>query len=148
MRLAKSFLLAVALISSRVSSRNLCTASQKCWPSSDVWSSFNASISGHLVAPRPPAWPCHDPYYDEAGCTEAKANWNSSFWRANQTGAMQDTLWESPGCDIDTPRNVTCEQGFVPTYSVVAHDSSDVSKAVSFAAKHKLRLVVKNTGHD
>ncbi|KAG8731948.1 hypothetical protein FRC10_001325 [Ceratobasidium sp. 414] len=59
---------------------------------------------------------------------------------------MQDLVWESPGCSINTPRNATCEQGFVPTYSVAAKDGSDVSKAVVFAGKHKLKLVVKNTG--
>ncbi|KAG8714353.1 hypothetical protein FRC08_012055 [Ceratobasidium sp. 394] len=136
------------VLSSAALARELCTASQKCWPPPEVWSSFNASIGGRLVAPRPPAWPCHDPNYDEAACNVAKANWYDSFWRSNQTGAMQDPIWESPGCSINTPRNVTCEQGFVPTYSVVANGGSDVSRAVVFAGKHRLRLVVKNTGHD
>ncbi|KAG9077466.1 hypothetical protein FS749_010633, partial [Ceratobasidium sp. UAMH 11750] len=49
---------------------------------------------------------------------------------------------------INTPRNVACEQGFVPTYSVAAKGESDISKAVLFAGKHRLKLVVKNTGHD
>ena len=125
-----------------------CTAFQKCWPSSAAWSNFNASINGRLVAPRPPAWPCHDPHYDEAACSEAKANWHDPFWRSNQTGAMQNPIWESPNCDIGSPRNVTCKQGFVPTYAVIAHEANDVVKAVKFAGKHRLRLVVKNTGHD
>ncbi|KAG9080683.1 hypothetical protein FRC06_006280, partial [Ceratobasidium sp. 370] len=141
-------LLAGTLISTSALARDLCTASQKCWPSSDVWSTFNASINGRLVAPRPPAWPCHDPNYDETACLDVKANWNSSFWRSDQVGAMQDLIWDSLDCDIDTPRNKTCTQGFVPVYSVAAQAASDVSKAVVFAAKHKLRLVVKNTGHD
>lgn len=135
------------LFSSRLAS-SLCTASQKCWPSPFTWSAFNASINGHLVAPRPPAWPCHDPNYDEAACEVVKAQWFDPFWRANQTGAMQDPVWESPDCGISSPRNVTCKQGFVPTYAVVAHEASDVSKAVAFAGQHNLRLVVKNTGHD
>ncbi|KAG8736933.1 hypothetical protein FRC10_008706 [Ceratobasidium sp. 414] len=141
-------LLAGTLLSSGVLARDLCIASQKCWPSSGVWSAFNASINGRLVAPRPPAWPCHDPNYDEAACSNVKANWNSSFWRSDQVGAMQDLIWDSLDCGIDTPRNETCKQGFVPVYSVAAQGGSDVSKAVVFAAKHKLRLVVKNTGHD
>ncbi|KAG9120562.1 hypothetical protein FRC07_003898, partial [Ceratobasidium sp. 392] len=61
---------------------------------------------------------------------------------------MQSVIWESLGCGINTPRNQTCEQGFVPTYSVAAQEASDISKAVKFAAKHKIKLVVKNTGHD
>ncbi|KAG8696540.1 hypothetical protein FRC08_007085, partial [Ceratobasidium sp. 394] len=141
-------LLIGALLSSGAAARDLCTASQKCWPSSNVWSSFNASINGRLVAPRPPAWPCHDPNYDEAACVDAKTNWNSSFWRSDQVGAMQSTIWDSLYCDINAPRNETCKQGFVPAYSVTAEEAGDVSKAVAFAAKYKLRLVVKNTGHD
>ena len=147
MRPSQTFL-NLSFLSSGVLASRPCTASQKCWPSSAVWSSFNSSINGRLVAPRPPAWPCHDPNYDEAACAEAKANWFTSFWRANQTGAMQDLVWESPGCDISSPRNVTCKQGFVPSYAVVVHEASDASKAVKFARKHNLRLVVKNTGHD
>ena len=136
------------LYSSSSLAAKLCTASEPCWPSSKTWVAFNSSIGGRLVAPRPPAWHCHDPNYEEAACNEAKANWQSSFWRSNQTGAMENPLWDSPNCGIDTPRNVTCDQGFVPVYSVAAIDANDVSAAVKFAGEHRLKLVVKNTGHD
>ncbi|KAG8699106.1 hypothetical protein FRC09_006834, partial [Ceratobasidium sp. 395] len=125
-----------------------CTAGDSCWPSSSTWSAFNESIGGRLVAPRPPAWSCHDPNYDEAACADVKSHWADSFWRANQTGAMQGLAWESPGCDIESPRNVTCDQGFIPTYSVAAVGADDISKAVKFASKNSVKLVVKNTGHD
>jgi hypothetical protein len=61
---------------------------------------------------------------------------------------MQALVWDSPECGIDTPRNATCPQGLVPTYAVAAENAGDVSKAVNFAQKHNLKLVVKNTGHD
>jgi FAD/FMN-containing dehydrogenase len=61
---------------------------------------------------------------------------------------MQSLVWESTACGIDTPRNVSCEQGMVPTYAVVAENEADVSKAIKFAKKHDIKLVVKNTGHD
>ncbi|CAE6494697.1 unnamed protein product [Rhizoctonia solani] len=143
-----TLLLAGVFLAYEVLAANYCSYGENCWPSATTWGSFNASINGRLVAPRPPAWPCHDPNYDEVACNEVKANWESSFWRANQAGAMQDPVWESPGCDIYTPRNVTCSQGFVPVYSVAALDRNDVRKAVSFAKRYKLRLVIKNTGHD
>ncbi|KAG8711699.1 hypothetical protein FRC08_015569 [Ceratobasidium sp. 394] len=151
MRYHRSLALALLLplCAARIARRaTWCTAKDKCWPSPSTWSSFNNSIGGRLVAPRPPAWPCHDPNYDEAACAEVKANWNDSFWRASQVGAMEGLVWESPGCDIDTPRNVTCEQGLVPTYSVAAVGADDISKAIKFASKHNVKLVVKNTGHD
>ncbi|CAE6367063.1 unnamed protein product [Rhizoctonia solani] len=135
-------------LSPTVLAAQLCTANQTCWPSADLWSAFNASIDGQLVAPHPPGWACHDPNYDEVVCNDFKANWNSSFWRANQTGAMQNPVWDSPQCNVDSPRNATCDQGFVPHYSVDAKSESHVSEAVRFADKYNLRLVVKNTGHD
>lgn len=135
-------------ISPSVVAAQFCAANQTCWPSADVWSTFNTSVGGRLVAPRPPGWACHDPNYDEVACNDFKTNWNSSFWRANQTGAMQNPIWDSPRCGIDTPRNATCDQGFVPHYSVDAQSETHVSEAVKFANKHNLRLVVKNTGHD
>lgn len=61
---------------------------------------------------------------------------------------MQNLVWESAGCGIDTPRNVSCDQGMVPTYAVVAESELDVSTAVKFARNHNITLVVKNTGHD
>ncbi|KAG8744742.1 hypothetical protein FRC10_009507 [Ceratobasidium sp. 414] len=62
------------------------------------------------------------------------------------TGAIR--FGAQASCDIDTPRNVTCEQGLVPTYSVAATGADDISKAVKFASKNNVKLVVKNTGHD
>ncbi|KAB5590657.1 hypothetical protein CTheo_5910 [Ceratobasidium theobromae] len=141
-------LIVAAVFPTRSAAVKRCTANDKCWPSAEIWSAFNSSVGGRLVAPRPPAWPCHDPNYDEAACNDAKANWNISSWRADQTGATQDPVWEGLGCSIATPRNAICKQGFVPVYAIAAQDSSDVSEAVKFAGKHNLKLVVKNTGHD
>ncbi|CAE6461869.1 unnamed protein product [Rhizoctonia solani] len=125
-----------------------CTANRTCWPSPGTWSAFNSSVDGQLIAPRPPGWVCHDPNYDEAACNNVKASWNDSFWRADQPGSMMNIFRGSPECNVDTPRNVTCEQGFVPVYSVDARNENHVSEAVKFAGEHDLRLVVKNTGHD
>ncbi|CAE6399460.1 unnamed protein product [Rhizoctonia solani] len=125
-----------------------CTANQTCWPSPDTWSALNWSVNGQLVAPRPPGWVCHDPNYDETACNNVKTDWNNSFWRTDQPGAMMNIFWDSPECNIGTPRNVICEQGFVPVYSVDARNENHVSEAVKFAGQHNLKLVVKNTGHD
>lgn len=132
----------------RVFTASHCTANDPCWPALDIWTSFNSTVDGLLVAPRPPAWACHDPNFDDAACNYVKANWNDSFWRANQTGAMQNSVWDSPNCRIDTPRTMPCDQAFVPTYSVDAQNDDHVTKAVKFANKYNLKLVVKNTGHD
>ncbi|CUA72658.1 hypothetical protein RSOLAG22IIIB_04978 [Rhizoctonia solani] len=138
----------ISVISPGVLGAQHSTADQLCWPSSKVWAALSSSIDGQLVAPRPPGWAYHDPKYDEAACNDFQANWNNSFWRANQYGAMQNPIWDSLECNIGTPRNVTCDQGFVPHCSVDAHNDNHAAEAVKFADRYNLSLVIKNTGHD
>ncbi|CAE6443500.1 unnamed protein product [Rhizoctonia solani] len=107
---------------------------------------FNSSIEGRLIAPRPAGWVCHDPNYDETACKSIKAGWNDSVWRADQPGAMMNIFWGNTESSIDAPRNVACEQGFIPIYSVNAHNENYVSEAVKFAGQHNLRLVLNIRG--
>ncbi|KAJ3051882.1 hypothetical protein HK097_007096 [Rhizophlyctis rosea] len=51
-------------------------------------------------------------------------------------------------CSPYTNRTDACPFGNVPNYVVNATTSETISKAVKFASKHNLRLVVKNTGHE
>lgn len=41
-----------------------------------------------------------------------------------------------------------CGQGKFPDYALAARSAEDVSKGLKFAAKHNIRVVIKNTGHD
>ena len=41
-----------------------------------------------------------------------------------------------------------CQQGAVPGKYVQVQSVEDVQRTVEFARRHRLRLVVKNTGHD
>lgn len=127
-----------------------CHFGQPCWPSASVWSSFNASISGRLIASHPSADPCHDPHYSVDLCAAAHANWTSSDWRTSQVGAYAGILWEvgSGSCFPDTSEQQKCDQGMVAELSVDARSVEDVQAAVRFAGQHDLYLVVKNTGHD
>jgi FAD/FMN-containing dehydrogenase len=103
-----------------------------------------------LLSSRPSAAVCHRPEYNEALCAAAKANWTSSDWRTAQPGAYSAILWElgPDQCYINSTINEPCEQGFVADYTVNASSIEDVQKAVKWAAKKKLYLIVKNTGHD
>ncbi|KAK7051653.1 hypothetical protein VNI00_004632 [Paramarasmius palmivorus] len=51
-------------------------------------------------------------------------------------------------CYLDTSLGAPCEQGSIPPVGVDARSVGDIQAAVRFAAKHNLRLVIKNTGHD
>ncbi|KAF9953096.1 hypothetical protein BGZ72_005705 [Mortierella alpina] len=51
------------------------------------------------------------------------------------------------GC-LGLNRTAPCHQGAVPLYTVNATTVEQVQETVRFAAKHNIRLVIKNTGHD
>jgi hypothetical protein len=38
---------------------------------------LNQTVSGKLIKTVPIGSPCHDPTYDEAACTELKAQWTN-----------------------------------------------------------------------
>lgn len=131
--------------------RQRCTAPEPCWPSVDNWHEFNHSISGQLIATRPSAATCHAADYNEAACVTARQNWTVSDWRTDQPGAYTGMLWEygpTAQCFINTTREAPCQQGYVPRYSVNASSVEHIQKAIRFADKHDLLLVIKNTGHD
>lgn len=130
-----------------------CLPSDACWPSIDLWNQFNSSIDGLLVAVSPPAKPCHDPDYNEAECRNVHDNWNDGYWRAAQPGGMITPNFEvraneSWGCPLDADPSIACTQGNIPLYAANVSSAQDVQKAVMFAGKHNLRLVIKSSGHD
>lgn len=131
--------------------RRRCTAGSDCWPSDEVWNSFNDSVSGRLISTRPSAAVCHAQNFDKAACSVAEQNWTLSDWRTDQPGAYTAMLWEfgpTAQCFINTTTDAPCQQGFVPQYSVNVSKIEDIQKAVVFASENDVLLVVKNTGHD
>ncbi|KAF7333174.1 hypothetical protein MVEN_02383200 [Mycena venus] len=83
-------------------------------------------------------------------CTDAQ--WTSALFRNSIPGALNQVNFEQ-GYDLTPPslclrNSTTCGQGNVPLYSVEAETVKDVQAAVTFAATHDLRLVVKSSGHD
>jgi len=70
------------------------------------------------------------------GCQQALQDMTNPFFLEDHAACTQTTGW------IDA---WTAE---VSPYAVAAESAQDVAAAVSFAAAHNLRLVVKGTGHD
>ncbi|EFJ32126.1 hypothetical protein SELMODRAFT_440012 [Selaginella moellendorffii] len=131
-----------------------CTPWSSCWPSSTLWSAFNRSIDGRLLAPKPYAWPCHTPQYDPAACSAARQLQNNPFARSDVVGAMQTPTWESGIAGLGCPLNgsgalsTPCYQDQVSAYAINVSSVSHVQAGVLFARKFNLRLVIKSTGHD
>ncbi|KAF7339098.1 FAD-binding domain-containing protein [Mycena venus] len=144
-----AFLLLVFLSSS-------CQARSKCrnvpgsagFPHASEWHALNASVSGRLVPVVPSAMYCAS--LPGGACTDAQ--WTSALFRNSIPGALNQVNFEQ-GYDLTPPslclrNSTTCGQGNVPLYSVEAETVKDVQAAVTFAATHDLRLVVKSSGHD
>jgi hypothetical protein len=126
-------------------------------PSESDWNTLNTTLSGRLISLRPPAAVCHAESFNKEACSTVKSQWTNSSWRATHIGAMQNIIWEQRNgewctigdlSDSSSPINSPCEQGNIPRYGVSATSAYDIQKAVSFASRHNLPIIVKGTGHD
>ncbi len=144
---------AVVAADSGLQSKCRCIYGDPCWPSQSEFAQLTVQVSQPLLRPTPPARPCYRSA-NSSECAEAVAGWNDGNWRANQTGGMQSPNFETftlpngtiDACYLNTTLEVPCGQGSVSVIGVDARSISDVQAAVRFAAKHALRLAVKNTG--
>lgn len=105
------------------------------------------------MAVRPVAAVCHTGAYNQQACSAVRGEWSDSVWRAAQTGAAQWENWEAwpernQSCYAQSARGIPCGQGRISLYSAKVQTAQQIQKAVLFAKKHNLRLVVKNSGHD
>lgn len=112
-----------------------CSPDTPCWPSPADWQRFGASLHGKLEQPRSPLAPCRVDAAGEA-CAAALRDSRNPFYLQDQPGGTQSTGWL--GAWTAAPS----------AFAVVAKDAGDIAAAVSFAREHRLRLVIKGTGHD
>ncbi|KAH8599571.1 hypothetical protein B0O99DRAFT_590172 [Bisporella sp. PMI_857] len=133
-------------------------------PTEIQWRALNDSIDKNLIRLRPVGYVCHEPTFDQKACDAVLELSRDSQWRASQPdrslakafwiAALQDWVWESGSSENETclvklsTRNTPCNQGRLPLYSAVVKSIEHIQKAVIFAQKYNLRLVIKNTGHD
>lgn len=70
-------------------------------------------------------------------------------------GALQDWVWEAgrsvaETCPLGSQmiNHTSCHQGRIPLYSAAVNSTQQIQKVVLFAKRHRLRLTIRNTGHD
>lgn len=147
-----SIVLTLLSVSSKPTDNCRCTFGSACWPSDSDFQDLASKVSQPLIHPIPPATPCYDP--SVGNCTQVQAGWFDGIWRSDQSGAAENTNWETytfpngtiQGCYLNTSLGFPCQQGGVPAIGVDARTPGDIQEAVNFAGKHNLRLVIKNTG--
>jgi hypothetical protein len=132
-----------------------CVYGESCWPSKDEFSSLASNLTQPLIYPVPPASACYPVGNPSGNCTDVQTNWFDANWREDIPGAYENINFEAytnkngsiSACYLNTTLGFPCDQGSVPPIGVDARTVEDIQAAVEFAARHNLRLVVKNTGY-
>jgi FAD/FMN-containing dehydrogenase len=104
------------------------------WPDAASWQKLNASVGGNLLDVHPLFDACARER-DGAACHDAMANVRNPFYLSDQAAGTEVSGW----LNAWTPA--------ASAYAVRARNTADVVAAVNFAREHRLRLVVKGTGH-
>ncbi|KAJ2977104.1 hypothetical protein NUW58_g7913 [Xylaria curta] len=128
-----------------------CFPGDPCWPTEVEWIELNKTLHGKLIATIPIASVCHDspflPYNSEA-CASLRSVWNSCDTHLVTSSSPMAPFFANMSCDPFTPREAQCIIGAYVRYAVNASSADDYKLALSFARRHNLRLVIRNTGHD
>jgi FAD/FMN-containing dehydrogenase len=104
------------------------------WPDAASWQKLRESVGGNLIEVPPLFDRCaREP--DGGGCRNTLANLRNPFYLSDQPAGTEVSGW----LDAWTPA--------ASAYAVRADSTADVVAAVNFAREHRLRLVVKGTGH-
>ncbi|GLA82316.1 hypothetical protein AtubIFM56815_006500 [Aspergillus tubingensis] len=142
-------LLPIAVASTGSSCR--CFPGDACWPSTQDWDTFNATLGGRLIATVPAASVCHYNStflpYDAAACEELLAVWNETRTHYETSYSPMAPWFANFSCDPYLPDTPCTIQPLV-RYAVNASSAQDYQATIEFATKHNIRLVVRNTGHD
>ena len=112
-----------------------CKPTQPCWPSTEEWQRLKSTLKGQLVEPRSPLAACADGT-QSSGCATALESMKNPFLLEDMAGATQSMGWLHAWSTSPS------------AYAVAAEGASDVATAIRFARQHRMRLVVKGTGHD
>lgn len=57
-------------------------------------------------------------------------------------------FWANQSCDPFQLDTRPCELGNYVRYAINVTELSDISKGIAFAAQNRIRLVIRNTGHE
>ncbi|KAL5113544.1 hypothetical protein ACEQ8H_008583 [Pleosporales sp. CAS-2024a] len=155
----------IALASPAKSSHCKTFPGDAAWPLQPEWDAFNQTVGGRLIATVPLGTPCHGDAFNKATCETLQSQWQTEQIQCVSLGAgiivetdrcisydssssVMAPFFANQSCDAFTPRDGPCELGNYVRYAVNASGAADVQETIAFAAQKKIRLVVRNTGHD
>ncbi|KAI1346667.1 hypothetical protein F5Y01DRAFT_16902 [Xylaria sp. FL0043] len=119
------------------------------WPLEQTWTKFNQSTGGKLIKPGPPPGAvCHpgQPTFDADKCATVTAAWGTYEFHSSNPVSNMWQQYNNDTCLVGP--NTPCSGAGYPAYVVNATTAKDVKLSLDFARKHKIRVVVKSSGHD
>nr|BAZ95824.1 oxidereductase, FAD binding domain cpaB [Curvularia pallescens] len=125
-----------------------CFPGDVCWPSDEQWAALNTTVGGRLIKTVPLGQPCHGSDYDEAECKALASLWKKPTVHINSSSSIQAPIFANASCDPFTSPDKPCLMGNFVHYAVKATGADDIAATISFAEKHNVRLVIRNTAHD
>ena len=128
-----------------------CTPGDSCWPSTQIWTLLNATVSGALIKTTPIAISCYPGARQNAAqCQNIDNSWSDPYFQASQPlGGSYPTNITCPPVNVTAGQKPgTCTLGTNPVYAVNAANNFQVAATVAFAELFNVRLVIKTTGHD
>jgi FAD/FMN-containing dehydrogenase len=115
--------------------KGFCKAGQSCWPAAADWKQLQSSLAGRLEQPQSPLQLCKTDAGSEA-CASVIRDLENPFAIQDLIGGTQSMGW------------LDAWEAEPSAYAVAAKNAQDIVAAVNFARAHRLRLVIKGTGHD
>ncbi|HHT0593494.1 TPA: FAD-binding protein [Legionella anisa] len=112
-----------------------CLPAQPCWPTKAQWDGLNRQVNGHLMRGHSPLAPCIQNVKSTA-CQQVLNELKNPYFIESHAGATQSNGW------------VDAWQSAVSSYVIAVENAQEIAAAVNFARKHRIKLVVKGTGHD
>ncbi|KAK3062969.1 hypothetical protein LTS18_003016, partial [Coniosporium uncinatum] len=125
------------------------------YPTAADWSSLNSSTNGQLIQYIPLYSVCYGSRYNATACAGFVKDSLTFKLNSIQDPALIETpYWAGTACPL--PRippsgalpDSDCNQGNYPDYVLAAKNKEDIASGIKFAAKHDIRVIIKNTGHD
>ncbi|PLN78528.1 FAD-binding domain-containing protein [Aspergillus taichungensis] len=156
-------MLLIAILASIVGHAHALHTSSLASVSSPTWDAFNQSVSGRLFNGLPALRPCFTSVNgvsqspDTQECKRVVDSQTDASFICDTFGGYVTKNWAScqatgESCAFSLTAELAppgdCQQGAVPGKYVQVESVEDVQRTVEFARRHRLRLVIKNTGHD
>ncbi|RPA75167.1 FAD binding domain protein [Ascobolus immersus RN42] len=118
------------------------------WPSVETWNKLNETVGGRLIKTVALSDICYESAstYDAGKCEDIKNGWAFTEIHARDPGSFNSPILQNGTDPFQTERPSSL--GNLPAYTIDVRTWKDAAAGIKFAKENKVRLTIKNTGHD